>query len=68
MASSQKDSSPNMGKKANGKEIKEGAKSAGKPAFNDKAPTGYWPKGGTGFGTRTLLRWPSLMTVPVAGQ
>jgi leucyl aminopeptidase len=25
------------------------------PAFNDKAPTGYWPKGGTGFGVRTLV-------------
>ncbi len=37
MASSQKDSSPNMGKKSNGKEIKEGPKSAGKAAFNDKS-------------------------------
>jgi leucyl aminopeptidase len=25
------------------------------PAFNDKAPAGYWPKGGTGFGVRTLV-------------
>ncbi|GAA5029212.1 leucyl aminopeptidase [Terrabacter aeriphilus] len=25
------------------------------PAYNDKAPTGYWPKGGTGFGVRTLV-------------
>jgi leucyl aminopeptidase len=25
------------------------------PAFNDKAATGYWPKGGTGFGVRTLV-------------
>ncbi len=25
------------------------------PAFNDKAPTGYWPKGGTGFSVRTLV-------------
>ncbi len=37
MASSQKDASPNMGKKSNGKEIKEGPKSAGKAAFNDKS-------------------------------
>jgi leucyl aminopeptidase len=25
------------------------------PAFNDKAPAGYWPKGGTGYGVRTLV-------------
>nr|WP_223128493.1 leucyl aminopeptidase [Terrabacter sp. MAHUQ-38] len=25
------------------------------PAYNDKAPAGYWPKGGTGFGVRTLV-------------
>ena len=25
------------------------------PAFNDKAPNGYSPKGGTGFGVRTLV-------------
>ena len=25
------------------------------PAFNDKGATGYWPKGGTGFGVRTLV-------------
>ena len=25
------------------------------PAFNDKGPAGYWPKGGTGFGVRTLV-------------
>ncbi|MCU1537658.1 MAG: peptidase leucyl aminopeptidase domain protein [Humibacillus sp.] len=25
------------------------------PAFNDKGATGYWPKGGTGYGVRTLV-------------
>jgi leucyl aminopeptidase len=25
------------------------------PAFNDRGATGYWPKGGTGFGVRTLV-------------
>ena len=25
------------------------------PAFNDKSATGYAPKGGTGFGVRTLV-------------
>ncbi|EWT00592.1 aminopeptidase A [Intrasporangium oryzae NRRL B-24470] len=25
------------------------------PSFNDKAPAGYWPKGGTGFAVRTLV-------------
>jgi leucyl aminopeptidase len=25
------------------------------PSFNDKAPVGYSPKGGTGFGVRTLV-------------
>lgn len=25
------------------------------PSFNDKAPSGYTPKGGTGFGVRTLV-------------
>jgi leucyl aminopeptidase len=25
------------------------------PAFNDKSPNGYAPKGGTGFGVRTLV-------------
>lgn len=26
------------------------------PAYNTAGPTGYTPKGGTGFGVRTLLR------------
>ena len=25
------------------------------PAFNDKGPKGHHPKGGTGFGVRTLI-------------
>ena len=40
------------------------------PSYNEAGPFGYTPKGGTGFGVRTLVGWPrrSPAEATVAGR